>query len=256
MVNPYGQNMTYEEFLKLLKEKDKMIKEFKVENKKIQIYCKNSTFKELPVVILNTYGDEGKGVFDQCTSLKCQDFILVAISNLDWNNDMTPWFAPKLNSKDVDCLGKADEYIKILIDKIIPQVEEYIIEHLKIQIEYFTIAGYSLAGLFAVYSAYKTDIFTKIVSASGSFWFPKFMDFVKENRISSNIKKIYFSLGNKESNTRNQILATVEKNTIELEKIYHHKGIETIYEENDGNHFKDAILRMAKGINWILRREN
>lgn len=229
-----------------------MIKELKIDNKNIEIFCNDSNSKELPVVILNTYGNEGKEVFDKCNYLKCKEFILVAISNLDWNNDMTPWFAPRLNERDIDCLGKADDYIKILINKIIPQVEECIKNNLKIEIEYFAIAGYSLAGLFAVYCAYKTDMFKKIASASGSFWFPKFIDFVKENEISLDTKKIYFSLGNKEAKTRNQILFTVEKNTKELEKIYKNKGTQTIYEENEGNHFKDATLRMAKGIKWIL----
>ena len=195
---------------------------------------------------------ENKVLIDKCSYLKCKEFILVAISNLDWNNDITPWFAPKLNEKDVDYLGKADDYIKLLTNKIAPQTEKYVENNLKIKIEYFAIAGYSLRGLFAIYSAYKTDIFTKIASASGSFWFPKFIDFVKTTNISSNVRKIYFSFGNKESKARNQVLATVEINTIELEKIYNNKGIETIYEVNEGNHFKDATLRMAKGIKWIL----
>lgn len=229
-----------------------MIKELKIDNKNIKIFYNNSNLKELPVVILNTYGDEGQSIFNKCTYLKCKDFILVAISNLNWNDDMTPWFAQKLNKRDVDCLGKADDYIKLLTNKIIPQVEKYIINNLKIKIEYFAIAGYSLGGLFSVYSAYKTDLFTKIASVSGSFWFPKFVDFVKTNDMLSNIRKIYFSLGDKESKVKNKILATVETNTIELDKIFNNKGIKTIYEVNEGNHFKDAILRMAKGIKWIL----
>lgn len=230
-----------------------MIEVIKINDKNVEIFSNNSNFKELPVVILNTYGNEGKDVWDKCTYLKCKEFILVAISNLDWNNDMTPWFAPKLNKNDVDCLGKADDYIKLLINKIIPQVEEYIDNKLKIKAEYYAIAGYSLGGLFAVYSAYKTNIFTKIASASGSFWFPKFVDFAEANNISSKVNKIYFSLGNKESKVKNQTLATVQENTIKLEKIYSSKGIQTIYEENEGNHFKDATLRMAKGIKWILK---
>ena len=95
-------------------------------------------------------------------------------------------------------------------------------------------------------------MFSKIASASGSFWFPNFVEFVKENNISINVDKIYFSLGNKESKVRNQVLSKVEENTIELEKIYHSKRIQTIYEENEGNHFTDATLRMAKGIKWII----
>lgn len=229
-----------------------MKKEFRIDNKIIQIYCNNTNLTELPVVILNTYSNEGREVFDECKNLKSKEFILIAISNLDWNNDMSPWYAPKLNKRDADCLGKADDYIELLTNKIIPKAEEYIKKDLNINIEYFAIAGYSLAGLLAIYSTYRTEIFTKIASASGSFWFPKFVDFAKENNISSNINKMYFSLGNKESKVKNQVLATVEKNTIDLEKIYKNKGIQTIYEVNEGNHFQDAVLRMARGIKWIL----
>ena len=37
------------------------------------------------------------------------------------------------------------------------------------------IAGYSLAGLFALYALYKTDAFTRVASMSGSLWFPGIM---------------------------------------------------------------------------------
>ena len=229
-----------------------MVKEFTIKNKIINVYCKENTLKELPVVILNTFGNEGQEVFDKCIELKSKDYILVSISNLDWNNEMTPWYSKKINKYGEDFLGKADEYIQVLLNEIIPEIKKYIEENLNVKIKNYTIAGYSLAGLFAVYLSYKTDIFSKIVSASSSFWFPKFVDLVKENRISSTVEKIYFSLGNKESKVKNQILASVEENTKELEEIYQSKGIKTIYEENEGNHFKDASLRMAKGIKWIL----
>ena len=223
-----------------------------IDNKNIEIFYNNSNLKKLPVVILNTYGNEGESIFNECINLRCKDFILISISNLNWNDDMTPWFGPKLNKNDVDCLGKADEYIKLLTNKIIPKVTEYIKNDLKIEIEYFAIAGYSLGGLFSIYSAYRTNLFSRIASASGSFWYPNFIEFVNKNKISENIDKIYFSLGNKESKVRNEVLATVEENTKKLEQMYKLQEIKTIYEENDGNHFKDAELRMAKGIKWIL----
>lgn len=229
-----------------------MIKEFEIESKVVSVHSKENCFGELPVVILHTYGNEGKEVFNKCIELGCKDFILVSISNLDWNNDMSPWFALKLNEHGEDFLGKADKYIEALVNNIIPSVEKYLKDGLKISVKYYGIAGYSLAGLFAVYSGYKTEIFRRIASASGSFWFPKFIDFVKENKISSNVEKIYFSLGNKENKVRNEVMKTVEDNTKEIERIYNSQGIKTIYEENQGNHFKDGTLRMTKGIKWIL----
>ena len=230
-----------------------MIKELNINHKQVNIQYPKTDIKELPVVILHAYNkEEGRVVFEKCEKLHCPNFILVSISNLDWNKEMTPWFAPKLNQHDEDCLGKADEYIEELTTEIIPKVEDYIKKDLRKNITYYAIAGYSLGGLFAVYATYKTDIFKKVVSASGSFWFPNFVEYIKENEMKSKIQSMYFSLGNKESKVRNQVLATVEENTKEIENIYHSQGIKTIYEENEGNHFSEPDLRMAKGIKWIL----
>ena len=48
------------------------------------------------------------------------------------------------------------------------------------------------------------------------------------------------------------LLKSVEERTKEIQTFLG-KTITTIYEENPGNHFQDATLRMAKGINWILK---
>ena len=164
---------------------------------------------------------------------------------------MTPWECPPLYKGDSYCKGYADEYLNLIEDEIIPKVEGFITNELQKEIEYWVLAGYSLGGLFALYSGYKTDIFKRIVSASGSMWYPNFEKYVKENEISKNIDKIYFSLGNKEKNSKIEILQTVEDKTREIQEFLS-KNIETLYEENEGNHFKDGVLRMAKGIKWIL----
>ena len=233
-----------------------MIKELNINHKQVNIQYPKTDIKELPVVILHAYNkEEGTVVFEKCEKFHCANFILVSISNLDWNKEMTPWFAHKLNQHDEDFLGKADEYIEELTTEIIPKIEDYMKKELQKDITYYAIAGYSLGGLFAVYATYKTDIFKKVASASGSFWFPNFVEYIKENRMKSKVQSMYFSLGNKESKVRNQVLATVEEHTKAIENIYHSQGIETIYEENEGNHFHEADLRMAKGIKWILEEE-
>ena len=224
---------------------------FKIEGKKIQIFCSQSNNKQIPVIILNTYADEGEKVWQECTNLKTKDFILVAISNLNWNDDMSPWHCSPLYKGDSEYKGCADNYLNFIKNKVIPNVQKYIKNDLHKEVEYFALAGYSLAGLFAMYSAYKTDIFKKIISASGSMWYPNFEEFILKNKISKNINKIYFSLGNKEKNSKNKILQTVENKTKNIQK-YLEKNINSIYEENPGNHFQDANLRIAKGIKWIL----
>ena len=58
--------------------------------------------------------------------------------------------------------------------------------------------------------------------------------------------------GDKEANTRNPILKTVEDNIRELSAYFKDLGTEVIFELNPGNHFTDTIFRSAKGIKAIL----
>lgn len=224
---------------------------FKINNKNIDIYIFKSSNKPLPLIILNSYSSKNDDILENLSKLKCDNFILVIISNLNWDDEMTPWPATKLNSNSQNFKGMANDYLNELIKCIIPKIKEYT-EKESIQIKEYIIAGYSLAGLFSLYCAYKTDLFSKIVSASGSLWYPNFLNFVKEKDISKNIKKIYLSLGDKESKTKNELLKTVEKNTKEIAKIYKAKNINTIYEINEGNHFNNPSFRIVKGIKWIL----
>ena len=113
------------------------------------------------------------------------------------------------------------------------------------------ISGYSLAGLFALYTGYKTKKFKKIITVSGSMWYPNFEEYIRKNKINSNINSIYFSLGNLEKLSENPILKTVEEKTKSIEK-YLSNFIKTKYEENEENHFKNVAERISKGIKWSL----
>lgn len=217
-----------------------------IEDKIITLFAAREA--NAPIVYLNTVHGEGETIWDTCMKLPCSDFSLAAISNLDWNHDMSPWPVPPLDASDVPCTGGADAYLKLLTEKIVPEVEG----SLGTKPAFSALAGYSLAGLFAVYSVYKTDVFTRIASASGSFWFPDFTDFVKEQPMKAKPEKLYLSLGDKESHTRNPILATVEERTERLYGWYKERGIDTVFVHNQGNHFKEPAQRMAQGIQWIL----
>ena len=206
---------------------------------------------KLPIVILNSYDEDGQDIWDKTKQLTNEDYVLVTISNIDWNREMSPWHMDKLFKGEDDYLGDADKYLLTLTNIIIPKIEEFLNE-LDIKIKNYTLAGYSLAGLFAIYSIYKTDIFSNIISCSGSLWYPNFIDYIKDNDMKVIPNKIYFSLGNKESKTRNELMSTVEEKTKHIKDYYQSKNIETIYEENEGNHFQDISLRIAKGIRWIL----
>lgn len=221
---------------------------FQVGQKTVDVF--QSENPNRPVVYLNTYGREGEAVFRQISAFGDLDFTLVAISGLNWEHDMVPWDIPSISSKDTPCTGGADAYLELLLNEILPQAEKTVFGTPL----WRGIAGYSLAGLFALYSIYRTDVFSRAASVSGSLWFPDFPAFVRSHTPKQTPDCIYFSLGDKEHKTRNPFLQTVRQNTEEMEDFYKQQGIATTFQLNPGNHFQDAALRTAAGIRWILNR--
>ncbi len=219
-----------------------------IEGKVVEIYQASGSGR--PVVYLNTFGHEGEKVCRELQKMKSPDLNLAAISELDWDHDMAPWYCPPISKMDTPCTGGADDYLDLLIHKIIPEVEA----HIDGEAAWRGISGYSLAGLFAVYAIYKTDMFSRVASMSGSLWFPGLKEYIFSHDIKGSLDHIYLSLGAKESKTNNPYLKTTQGNTEEIEKYYAGSGIDSIFVLNPGNHYVDAEKRTAAGIDWILRR--
>ena len=219
---------------------------FNIKDKVITLYKSSET--NAPLIVFNTFEGDSEDVYQALQNTGCTFLNLLVVGNIDWNHDMSPWYMPSIYSKEKSFSGGAEEYLRLLIDDILPKAKEMIEGEPK----FIGIAGYSLAGLFAVYAMYKTDVFDRVASMSGSLWFYDFIEYCKRNDCRKLPDKIYFSLGDKEANTRNPVLKTVEDNTRELAEYFKKLGSEVIFELNPGNHFTDTILRSAKGIKAIL----
>lgn len=174
--------------------------------------------------------------------------VLVAIDRVDWNAELSPWPAPRAFRGEIDFTGGAASYLTELIHQIIPAVEASIGYSPSSR----AIVGYSMAGLFAVYALYHTDQFNRAASISGSLWYDGFINDITENRPLKLPERVYFSLGNRESQVRNQRLARVERCTAEAEKLMRALGSKTIFEMNPGNHFAEVSERITKGILWLV----
>ena len=219
---------------------------------KTELYIDNDAKEELPLIVLNTFEEAGQRTFDLLKERGQKDFLLLCISDLNWNDDLSPWYLDPIFKKEPPFAGKADQYLEVLLQKILPEKEEYITSVLHKKITYCALTGYSLAGLFALYAATKTSRFKRVVSASGSLWFPGFSDYLIEHGISENIDRVYLSLGDKEALTRHELMSQVKTETLKTYE-YLKDRIDCIFEENEGNHFKDEDLRVCKGIEYILK---
>ena len=167
-----------------------------------------------------------------------KDFLLLAVPVKDWNQDLSPWRAPAVFGNN-DFGDGAQNTLLVVTDLCQNKNKNYYI------------GGYSLAGLFALWAAYKTDIFKGVAAASPSIWFPGFIDYMKERQIRCH--DVYLSLGDKEEKTRNPVMATVGEKIQEAHVILEQQGNCCVLEWNQGNHFKDPDLRTAKAFSWLLR---
>lgn len=175
------------------------------------------------------------------------DFYLLALKVEDWNHDLSPWQAPAAFGNEVFD-GGASETLHGVLD-VIQEIEP---NGMTSDRQYF-MGGYSLAGLFALWAGYQTEIFSGIAAASPSIWFPGFVDYMKSNSLNSN--RVYLSLGDREERTRNQMMATVGDCIREAETIITSTGIPCILEWNQGNHFKDPDIRTGKAFAWVLKED-
>ena len=221
---------------------------FVIEDKHIAVFPYAAP--NAPMIYLNTYSGEGQKVYETTQATGCLPFNLVAISNLAWNREMAPWDSPAAFKKGDPFTGGADDYLRLLVEEIIPRAEK----ELAGPPAWRGIAGYSLAGLFALYAIYRTDMFSRVGCMSGSLWFPGFKEYIFSHEPKSRPDCIYFSLGDKEAKTRNPILKTVQENTEEIWAFYQSKGIDTVFQLNPGNHFVHGLERTVAGIQWLLNR--
>ena len=221
---------------------------FTIAEKGVDIFP--STETTAPTIYLNTFSGEGQKIYEAARAANYPQFALVAISDLDWNHDMAPWDRPAAFKNGEPFIGGADDYLRLLVEEIMPRAEK----ELSGPPAWRGIAGYSLAGLFALYAIYRTDVFSRVGCMSGSLWFPGFKEYVFSHEPKRRPDCIYFSLGDREAKTRNPVLKTVQEKTEEIQTFYQNKGIDTVFQLNPGNHFVQGIERTAAGIQWLLNR--
>ena len=165
-------------------------------------------------------------------------FRIIAVRIDDWNSDLSPWEAPAVFGNDNFGSGAA-----ATLEKVLKLCED--------RTKTYIIGGYSLAGLFALWTAYQTDAFAGVAAASPSVWFPGFTNYMKAGEIKT--RAVYLSLGDKEAKTRNPVMATVADCITEACELLKEKKIRCTLEWNSGNHFKEPDLRTAKAFAWVLK---
>jgi len=202
-----------------------------------------------PLILWGTDLERDNGIEELVRQLDIlmpeQAYTLAVFGVEDWNAEFSPWRA-EVEGQAFE--GKGPETLGWLKDEYIPSLKKKYPDASEM-----CIAGYSLAGLFALWAAYEIDLFCGCASCSGSLWFPGWTVYTEGHRVSENCA-VYLSLGGKEKNNRSAVLATIEDNTkLQLELLK--KCVKDVtLEMNPGGHFADPMGRIAKGIAWLVKK--
>lgn len=176
---------------------------------------------------------------------------IVQVNGVDWNDDLTPWPAPGVFKKAKPFGGGAAAFLDRFVGEIIPETEK----GLGVENAERTVLGVSLSGLFALWAGFHTDVFTNIISISGSLWYDNLVDWVKENRLSDNVKKVCMLLGEREKNSKERRMARVEEDTRSIaESLSQNSSAGITFEIVEGTHFSPAMPRIERAFDVVYSK--
>ena len=251
------------------------------------VHTRMSSVADAPVVyLLGNVADNSSVQVPESVSL-----VTVGV-NL-WEQNFSPWCAPRVFAKGPNFGDGAQKTLDTLIDQIIPWAESELTE----PPTYRVLVGYSLAGLFSLWAgvsqsgtsqqaacgcqssapaapqlsttaapqlsttaALQPDdaliaTFQRIGAVSGSFWFPGLLNYV-DHQLSAGVVGLthaYLSLGDREARTPNPQIMHVRENAELLANKLENAGITSTFELNRGNHFQNVEGRMQKALDWLLK---
>ena len=192
-----------------------------------------------------------------------------------WEENFSPWCAPRVFAKGPNFGDGAQKTLDTLINQIIPWAESELAE----SPAYRVLVGYSLAGLFSLWTGVSQQVargcqpddapsqpgaphvdapvatFQRIGAVSGSFWFPGLLDYVDQqlNGGAVGLTHAYLSLGDREARTPNPQIMHVRENAELLASRLESAGITSMFELNRGNHFQNVEGRMQKALDWLVK---
>lgn len=174
-----------------------------------------------------------------------------------WEENFSPWCAPRVFAKGPNFGDGAQKTLDTLINHVIPWAESELTD----PPTYRVLVGYSLAGLFSLWAGLSQacitpiSTFQRIGAVSGSFWFPGLLDYVDQHLSGGavGLTHAYLSLGDREARTPNPQIMHVRENAELLASKLQNVGITSTFELNRGNHFQNVEGRMQKALDWLVK---
>lgn len=201
-------------------------------------------------ILIQTLGSHERAIFDRTADLiagaASVPFVLAAFQIFDWDLDLTPWHDDAINRKP-EVGTRTGDTLRYVTESLLPALEA---EYGKLPV---ILGGYSLGGLFALWSAVQTDRFAAIAAASPSLWIRDWLDYAEAHPVQAG--KVYLSLGDQEEHVKNRAIARVGDSVRgEYELLKTQLGRENCtLVWNPGGHFQDGDKRLAAAFSWCIK---
>ena len=200
-------------------------------------------------ILIQTLGNHERGIFDRTAELIAENcgvpFVLAAFQVFDWNLDLTPWHDDAIDRK-AEVGTKTGDTLSYVTASLLPALEA---DYGKLPV---ILGGYSLGGLFALWSSMQTDRFSAVAAASPSLWIKDWLDYAKGHPMKAG--KVYLSLGDQEEHVKNRSIARVGdsvRGEYELLQAQLGRG-NCMLVWNPGGHFQDGDKRLASAFSWCI----
>ena len=194
--------------------------------------------------------DAPEHAFDLAALGAGRGLAIVQVFVNNWEHALTPWPAPALFRGQEDFGGAAAETLEALIEggpgaTSTPAGLDGVTHH--------AIAGYSLAGLFSLWSwVVRPDVFAACGCLSGSLWYEGWCDWLSTRAAQGELlgtgRFAYLTLGTKEKRAARPQMKRVEECAQRTEELLRAAGAEVSFELTPGGHFDHADDRVSAGL--------
>ena len=207
-------------------------------NGKTALIYESNDASDHPLLLMFCFSmDEAKEIVQCLRGVSGICFVAIVLER--WDASMIPWASKAV--KAVPEAGRLSEEIPILLEEIARLC--------KMTFRKRYLLGYSLGGLFAVFEA-AHGRFDGLASVSGAMWYPDLMQYVQSHDYPM-VREAYFSIGEREGGNPSSPFFEVREKTLSIVSAFKEKGISTVFELNEGNHFFQAPLRVRKAVEWL-----
>lgn len=172
-------------------------------------------------------------------------FVMAAFECQEWAHDLMPWHDEAV-ARDEEVGLHAHDTLHYVGNVLLPWMRERYDQLPCI------IGGYSLGGLFALWAARETKLFSAVAAASPSLWIKHWTEYAAANAL--NAQAAYLSLGDREEHCRNQRMCRIgDCVRTEHRLLGELLGEEhTTLEWNPGGHFGQEAERTARAFSWCI----